>query len=193
MKAERAAAHLKTLQTYLRAFAAKPYTVLEKDDEERQLYIVRIRLNGMEDVLPISVGEYTHSLIKTLQPYTRGNTYKTHPLWQLNKLSNLDKHEVIGYSGTTVQFRFIRFDGLPDPPWRNLEDSPEVEVLIPFSRKDKVKIEYLTPDFIFGRPMDSPGSVFELSEADIAEIHRFVTVEVLPKFGRFFDRPVTPN
>src|SRR5258708_25252666 len=77
MKAERAAAHLKTLQTYLRAFAAKPYTVLEKDDEERQLYIVRIRLNGMEDVLPISVGEYAHSLRSALDQL----------VWQLGLLS----------------------------------------------------------------------------------------------------------
>ena len=34
------------------------------------------------------------AVIRALQPYHRGTDYQTDPLWQLNALSNIDKHQV---------------------------------------------------------------------------------------------------
>ncbi len=35
------------------------------------------------------------TIIEGLQPYTRGNDFKTHPLWALHELSNIDKHRTL--------------------------------------------------------------------------------------------------
>lgn len=35
------------------------------------------------------------AIIKSLQPYHRGNNYTAHPLWQLHDLSNIDKHRLL--------------------------------------------------------------------------------------------------
>jgi hypothetical protein len=239
MKVTRAAEHLKTLQSYLSAFAADPYTISKHDDEERQSEVWTIDLKSMQDIVPISVGEYAHSLrsaldqlawqlgllsgqvpdhlsafplyandtpedrkrfcgatwnipsaaveiIKELQPYQRGKANKSQPLWHLNRLSNLDKHEVIGFRATSMNFAFMWTDDLGDPMWIERDDSPGVEIWIPFDRKGKVKPIPQPPHFIFGRPQESPGPDFELSEAEIAEIYRFVRHEVLPRFRGFF-------
>jgi hypothetical protein len=238
MKAQRAADHLKAINSYLAAFSANPYTIREHDDLERGLHIIQIILHDMEDGLPILIGEFSHSLrsaldhlawqmgllsgrvpsrsscfpihssdshkdrerfqratweipcaaveiIKSLQPCQRGKDFKSHPLWQLNKLSNLDKHVTIGYSGTVVQFKFATWD-VPEPPWRSLDDSPTTEVMVPLAHKGKVKVIPEPPQFILGLPFDTPGPRFELPQHSLTEIERFVREDVLPKVAPFF-------
>jgi len=129
-------------------------------------------------------------IIKALQPYQRGNAFKTHPLWQLNKLANLDKHVTVGYAGTRVQSRPIMFRGAPSPACVIDKDTHEVRYLIPLVHKADVKIEPLPPILEFGRPIDAAGTPFRLQEADIAEIQRFVRFDVLPRFKHFFS--ITP-
>ena len=114
---------------------------------------------------------------------------KSDPLWQLNKLANLDKHVTIGYSHTTVQFRFSTV-GVPEPPWISHEETQEVECLIPLAHKGKVQIKPEPPELVFGKPIDAPGADFTLSELNIAEIHRYVRDDVLPRFARFFPKQV---
>jgi hypothetical protein len=57
---------------------------------------------------------------------------------------------------------------------------------MPLSHKDKVKLRLEAPGQLFGKPIDAPGAAFELSESEVAEIHRYVRDDVLPKFARFF-------
>ena len=240
MKVERAATHLKELQAICARFKANPYTISEKDDEERRLHIVTVSLREMPADVPIFVGEYVHSLrsaldhlawqlgllsgrtpsrsscfpiysgnsvedrerfnnatfdipcdavevIKTFQPHLRGDAMQSHPLWQLNKLANLDKHVTIGYSHTAVQFRYVTFN-VAEPPYITHEETQEVECLIPIAHKGKVKIKPEPPELVFGKPIDAPGPDFYLSETNIAEIHRYIRDEVLPQFARFFPK-----
>jgi hypothetical protein len=123
--------------------------------------------------------------IKLLQPYQRGKAFKSHPLWQLNKLCNLDKHATIGYSCTEAKFRF-HTRGVPEPPVVPDYDTGVTQVLIPLVHQDDVKVELLPPEPVFGKPIEAPGATFELSQEQVAEIHRFIKNEVLDRFDRFF-------
>lgn len=133
------------------------------------------------------------AIIKTLQPYQRGKAHKTHPLWRLNKLCNLDKHATIGYSETGVRFTYIYFNGVPmiQPPFVIDETTGVVEILIPIADKENITIKPETPELIFGKPREVLGPVFQLTESDITEIHGFVRYEVLPNFARFFPNSPT--
>src|ERR1700730_6825308 len=44
--------------------------------------------------------------IKELQPYHRRDAYKSHPLWRLNELCNLDKHRRIPANGSALDVHF---------------------------------------------------------------------------------------
>jgi hypothetical protein len=61
-----------------------------------------------------------------------------------------------------------------------------VELAIPLALKNDVRIEPQPPEFVLGKPIDAPGPDFEISESEIAEIHRFVRDDVLPAFVKFF-------
>jgi hypothetical protein len=125
-------------------------------------------------------------IIKTLQPYLRGDAMKSDPLWQLNKLCNLDKHVTVGYSHTLVQVGVVTRPGEPRPLVISDEESQVTEVRIPLAKKHHVEIKPQPPELVFGKPIDAPGEDFELSEENVTEIHRFVGVDVLPRFARFF-------
>ena len=239
MKVQRAATHLKELNTFCARFKSDPYTISEKDDEERGLQIITIGLRQLANEVPILLGEIAHSLrsaldhlawqlgllsgqtpgrsscfpihsgdsikdrerfiratwdvpceaveiIKTFQPHLRGQAMKSYPLWQLNKLANLDKHVTIGYSHTTAQFKFVTF-GVPEPAFTINEGTHEINCLVPIAHKGKVQIKPETPKLIFGKPIDVPGPDFTLAEEDIAEIHNFfIAQDVLPRFAPFF-------
>jgi len=123
-------------------------------------------------------------IIKNLQPHTRGKNHRTHPLWQLNRLCNLDKHATIGYNSTEVSIELS--EPVPTIPHH---DPPELEILIPLGRKNKIEINPQPPTLILGKPFEAPGPDFSLSESDVVEIHRFVSEDVLPKFAVFFPLP----
>ena len=122
-------------------------------------------------------------IIKSLQPYTRGENFKSHPLWQLNKLSNVDKHISIPINSTELKFD----SGPPDIKARfsyvNIYQG--VEVSVPLEVKDKIYFKPRAPELIFGSPIDDPSPPFEITRG-IAEIHEFVRDEVIPRFDRFF-------
>jgi hypothetical protein len=111
---------------------------------------------------------------------------KSDPLWQLNKLCNLDKHVTVGCSHTVLPIKFAVPHGCPRPPVIPNNEAGETVVLIPLALKGEIEINPQPPVMVFGKPIDAPGADFELSEGDITEIHRFVRREVIPRFGRFF-------
>lgn len=120
-------------------------------------------------------------VIKSLQPYMRRNRFKSDPLWQLNKLCNLDKHVTVGFSHTVVNVSV--------PPGALVIDSQEdlvTMIRLPLSLKGKGEIYLKPPDVVFGRPIEVPGPEFTLTEDEIAEIERYIREDVLPKFERFF-------
>lgn len=127
-------------------------------------------------------------VIKSLQPYLRGKAYKDDPLWQLNKLCNLDKHVTMAINSTALD---IETSGPPDIPLFHNEIDDGVELIIPLAFKDQVQFKPRLPELIFGEPRDGRHGPFEIRERDIAAIHEFIRNTVIPSFARFF--PSTPD
>jgi hypothetical protein len=120
-------------------------------------------------------------IIKDLQPYNRGATYRADPLWQLNELSNIDKHRTP--TGRAID---AGFDLEPDG-WLRSDFDDGVEMSWPLSSKDCVVFKPNMPKLVFGDPIDS-GNDFplELTREEIAKIYNYVREDVGPKFTRFF-------
>jgi hypothetical protein len=124
--------------------------------------------------------------IKFLQPYNRGTAYKTHPLWRLNEMCNLDKHRRIPVDRQEV---ITYFPGLTPADFATglvsattpTDDSYIMSV--PLAMKDKLNFDpTLTITIKFG------GDISGISESahGIAEIYAFIAKEVFPRFTRFF-------
>ena len=122
-------------------------------------------------------------VIKSLQPYNRGDDFSTHPLWRLNKLSNIDKHITIPVNCTFVSFK-TGPKGLNGYSTRDLDNG--VEVIVDLSIKDDFYIEPSAPELIFGLPTDETGPPFELRFRGFTEIYEFVRDTAIPRFERFF-------
>lgn len=124
------------------------------------------------------------AIIKDLQPYNRGASYRDDPLWRLNELSNIDKHCVPMGRATLTS---IYADPLG---WTQCELDYGVELSWPLASKDAVVFQPNMPTLVFGDPFDSTRSVpLELTRKEIARIYNFIREEVKPRFARFFPLP----
>jgi len=126
-------------------------------------------------------------VIEALQPYTRWPAFKEHALWQVNKLCNLDKHQVIPVS--SIDFR-IRVDevssaGGPAHPNRNTTC-----IAVPIAEKDQAKFNVEVAGVVFGEPIDKPQGVsgFELGLDGLSAIYQFVRYDAVPRFEIFFPK-----
>jgi hypothetical protein len=123
--------------------------------------------------------------IELLQPYHRGSSYKTHPLWRLNEMCNLDKHRGIPVDGHEV---IVHFPGLTqndrDTGLLTYSTTNDCHILsVPLSMKHKLDVNPIaTVTVKFG------GDISGISESPrgIAEIYHFVASEVIPRFEPFF-------
>jgi hypothetical protein len=121
--------------------------------------------------------------IQALQPYHGGDNFKTHPLWRLDELCNLDKHRRIPAEGISVEVKIYGIDRA-DRSSVKLEGTDDGHIVdIPIALKDKVRLDPTGPvDVAFGG--DQSGIRENLDT--IFEIHKFLTSQVLPRFDRFF-------
>ncbi len=128
-------------------------------------------------------------IIKSLQPYAGLDGFGQHPLWRLNRLCNIDKHATLAVNSAGLNFTPFFF-----PPFgpsdvtideHRLDDCTELHIT-PIEAKDYVKIKKSRPILIFGRPINDPGPLFEITLNDIVEIDEFVRNEVVPRFEIFF-------
>jgi hypothetical protein len=126
-------------------------------------------------------------VIKDLQPYNRGYAFRDDPLWQLNELSNSDKHRIpVGRAITSTLY--IEPRGFT----RNDLDYG-VEVSWPLAVKDAVKLELKPPELVFGEPFDATNpNGLELRREDVARIYNYVRESVAPKFTSIFGAPPYP-
>jgi len=123
--------------------------------------------------------------IELLQPYHGTGAPQDHPLWQLNFLSNVDKHKMIPLASTSYP---VFVPGNPAVEVKEFEYAHEVSV--PLSDKADLDFEPSHPSEIeFGEWH----SDVRIPSHRLADIHGFITCTVIPKLAGFFsDSPDTP-
>jgi hypothetical protein len=124
--------------------------------------------------------------IDAVQPYKGPDAAQTHPLWQLNKLCNIDKHWIIPFNSRGKRI-FI-----PDNPAhvvRPLNSEDAIEVSIPLS--DKAQFE-LDPHFPAKIELGEWDTDLAIPHSRLADIYGFVVCTVIPRF-RKFDGPIIEN
>jgi hypothetical protein len=122
--------------------------------------------------------------IAALQPYHRGATYKTHPLWRLNEICNLDKHRRIPANGSASILHF------PNMTPEDRETILTVEVTdtgyvisVPIALKHKLEL-HDTMQFAVKFGGDQSG--IDEGFRGLVQIYDFIAGSVLPRFTRFF-------
>lgn len=123
-------------------------------------------------------------VIATLQPFHLAGRYMDHPLWQLNELSNMDKHRLPAVRCHDAEFN------LEPANYRRRDTEFGIEFSWPLKSRPQVKIAARTPRVVFGDSISEKPSphrpVFEIDRLQIGEIYRYVREDVAPKFDGFF-------
>src|ERR1019366_7226563 len=115
--------------------------------------------------------------IKAFQPYHRGASYKSHPLWRLNAMCNLDKHRRIPANGSELE---IYFPGTVQAHVKQ-ETTSDCHILrVPLARKHELQFK-LPPTFQVnfggGDPMTDPSALLETVNG-FREMHQFIAENV---------------
>lgn len=123
--------------------------------------------------------------IDALQPYHRGAAYKTHPLWRLDEICNLDKHRRIPANGSRSVLNFPNLTAEDRASGSvTIETSDEGFVIsVPVALKQKLDFHNR-----MAFAVDFGGDVSGISEnfQGLVQIYKFIAEGVLPRFARFF-------
>jgi len=125
------------------------------------------------------VTEDIRTLVESTQPYHRGNDARTHPLWTMHCLSNIDKHRTLHTASIWIE-RGERFTLGARPGTEDIvfffqgePSESEMDVQI----QTALSVSFLEPTYLLGRPI-----VRQLGES-----LKFVREDLLPRFEPFFD------
>jgi hypothetical protein len=125
------------------------------------------------------------AVVESVQPYHSWPAFKKHPLWQLNKLCNIDKHRSIAIGFIHFQIGIFNVS----EAWRYPGAFEHAEVFgVPLAEKDQLELNVDVPGVVFGDPIDRTDGTGDL-EIDMDGLHtiyNFVRREVAPKFASFF-------
>lgn len=121
-----------------------------------------------------------------LQPYIRGDTYKTDPLWKLDELWRLDKHRIIPANYNEVNISLpVRYRLLgPNANGRMIACASRRDVIGACKSTNPVHLQPdISMEILFGEYMGE----FEVSVPELRQIYNVVIDDVIPKFDRFFE------
>ena len=123
--------------------------------------------------------------IEFLQPYHRGASYKTHPLWRLDEMCNLDKHRRIPANGSATVLTFTDVTSEEIASRTVAIDTTDDGFIVSVPLALKHKLDHYHPrafEVLFG------GDESGISEQirGLAQICKFVAENVFPRFTRFF-------
>ena len=123
------------------------------------------------------------TIINQFQPHLRGAAFKDDPLWKLNELCNIDKHQVVAVSSSV-----FRVKNVATTKAKHSEFNHAIKVAVPLAEKENLQIEVDVSRVIFGAPIDTfnTSSDFEIDVEGLEEIYNFVRDEVIPNFESFF-------
>lgn len=117
--------------------------------------------------------------IDAIQPHQGPQPAQGHPLWQLSKLCNIDKHMLIPIHSRGINL-FV-----PDVPGiiaRNLDQEDAIELSVPEEHKSYLDLKPTLPDPI---EIGEWSSDWRLPLYRLTDIHGFITCTVIPHFTSF--------
>jgi hypothetical protein len=117
--------------------------------------------------------------INAIQPHKGADAPETHPLWQLNKLCNLDKHKFFPIHSRGIN-PFI--PSVPGVKAENFDQEDAIEVSVPEEYKDHLDLKPTLPDPI---EIGEWNSDWRLPLHRLSDIHGFITGAVIPRFVPF--------
>jgi hypothetical protein len=135
--------------------------------------------NSLKDVPQGAICE-----IAALQPYHRGAAYKSHPLWRLHEICNLDKHRRIPANGSAAILNFPSLTPEESASILTIETTDTGFVVsAPIAFKHK-----LNPDRTMKFTVNFGGDISGISEnfRSLVDIYKFIADSVLPRFVGFF-------
>jgi len=114
--------------------------------------------------------------INAVQPHKGADAPETHPLWQLNKLCNLDKHVRIPIHSTGFN---VFVPNVPGVAIQNLDLEHALEVSVPEEYESALDLKPTFPDPIEIGEWDSD---WRIPFYRLSDIHGFITCTVIPRF-----------
>ncbi len=124
-----------------------------------------------------SLSQEARDEIRALQPYHRGDSYKTHPLWVVNFFCNIAKHRSIPMAGYKIDM------DLHPRTIVNVLDSVTIDVIFREPEED-CKPKPASYSVSFGGLREVQG--MSLSPHEFFTLYNFVVTDVFPRFVRFF-------
>ena len=117
--------------------------------------------------------------INAVQPHKGPYAPETHPLWQLNKLCNLDKHKLFPIHSRAIN-PFV--PAVPGVMVQHFDAEDAIEVSVPEEYKDHLDLKPTLPDSI---EIGEWNSDWRLPIRRLSDIHSFITCTVIPRFVPF--------
>jgi len=147
----------------------------------------RDRKRNYADALSLFPDDVANA-IDALQPHKGPNPAQDHPLWQLNKLCNLDKHVIIPIHSRGCNIFYPEVPGVNVEHF-DLEDAFEVSVPEEYESRLDLKPSLADPVEI-----GEWNSDWRLPTYRLSDIHGFITCTVIPRFVPFnlADIPAEP-
>ncbi len=145
------------------------------------------------------------AIIEGLQPYNRGNTYDSHPLWQLTLLNNIDKHRSLHVVGAAMSGASLPV-GRPGS-WLNVagmgipgNEHHTIEIMGDIAAEGRTKVArwamfpidpskemhmgfapVLDIAFDFATPLVGGGSIYDM----LGDLHNYLLSDVFPPLMGF--------
>jgi hypothetical protein len=131
------------------------------------------------DLLPQAI-----PVIESLQPYNSSPRFNEHPLWQLNRLCNIDKHQVVAVGH--IPYNIFVAPTVSGCWWRDMKNG--IEISVPLADKAKFHIEIECPSIVFGDPIIRTNEIgdFEIGLEGLDRIYDFIRNDAVPRFQCFF-------
>lgn len=124
------------------------------------------------------------------QPLGRNHQSATvhHPLWQLNKLCNLDKHMIIPIPSRGIN---VSRPEVPGAEAKHFDQEDAIEISVPEEQEDHLDLKPTSPDPV---EIGEWNSDWRLPIHRLSDIHGFITRTVIPRFVPFnlADVPTEP-
>jgi hypothetical protein len=117
--------------------------------------------------------------IDAVQPHNGSGSPKDHPLWQLNKLCNLDKHMLIPIHSRGINL-FV--PNVPGTNVENFDHEDAIEVSVPEQFESELNLDSGSPDEI---EIGEWNSDWRIPRHRLSDIHGFITCTVVPRFESF--------